>query len=83
MDGEMSLARLERDPLGHRPAGEGTVPLEAEVVVQAPSRVPLNDEQRLLPPPLAARERLRRLLRIPLAPVLLERHARIMHRRLT
>jgi hypothetical protein len=46
--GEVALAGLERDALRHRPAGEGTVALEAEVVVEPARVVALDDEDRLL-----------------------------------
>src|SRR5437763_3195492 len=45
---EMLLAGLERNALRHRPRGEDAVALEAEVVVQPPRVVSLNDENRLL-----------------------------------
>ena len=76
--GEVALARLERDALRHRPARERTVPLEPEVVVEPPRSVPLDDEDRLLLPLLAAGERLRCALRIAFVPVFLETHATIM-----
>ncbi len=49
VDGQMLLARLQRDALGNGPAGEGSIPLEAKVVVQSPGVVPLDDEDRVLP----------------------------------
>src|SRR5205814_6207582 len=54
VDGEMLLARLERHALRHRPARERAVALEAEVVVEAPRVVALDDEDRLLAAPLPA-----------------------------
>ena len=66
VNGEMLLAGLERDALGHRPARQRAVPLEAEVVVQPAGIVALDDEDRLLAA-LAAAEGLRRLLRVALA----------------
>jgi hypothetical protein len=47
VDGEVLLARLERDALRHGPARERAVPLEAEVVVQPARVVALDDEDRL------------------------------------
>src|SRR5205823_10784569 len=58
----------------HGPGGERAVPLEPEVVVQPPRVVALDDEDRLLRPPRLSGEGLGRLLRIPLAPVLLQAH---------
>src|SRR5207244_6245760 len=52
--GEVLLARLERHALRHRPARERAVALEAEVVVEPPRIVPLDDEDRLLAALLAA-----------------------------
>src|SRR5262249_12817036 len=70
---ERLLAGLERYALRDRPARERAVPLEPEVVVQPASIVPLDDEDRLLRPATLRVDRLRRLLRIPLAAVLGER----------
>src|SRR5207245_4528046 len=77
VNGEMLLTRLERDALGHRPALERSVPLEAEVVVETPRVVTLDDEDRLLRLPLPG-EGLGRLLPVALALVLAElpRHLR-------
>jgi hypothetical protein len=69
VDGEVLLARLQRDALRHGPARESAVPLEAEVVVQPPGIVALHDEDRILPT-LAPAERLRGLLAVALALVL-------------
>jgi hypothetical protein len=44
VDGEVLLARLERHALRHRPARERAVTLEAEVVVEPPRVVALDDE---------------------------------------
>ena len=74
VDGERPAAGLERDALRDRPRRERAVPLEAEVVVEPPGVVPLDDEDRALPAPAAVRERLGRLLRVALAPVLGEAH---------
>ena len=52
---ERALARLEGDALRHRPRGERAVPLEPEVVVEAPRVVALDDEDRLLAPRAASR----------------------------
>jgi hypothetical protein len=74
---ERLLAGLERHTLGHGPARERSVPLEAEVVVEASRIMALHDEDRLLGPAPFAREGLGRLLRIALATVLgelLRRH---------
>ena len=46
VDGERPRARLERHALRHRPRGERAVPLEAEVVVEPPGVVALDDENR-------------------------------------
>ena len=64
-----ALPRLERDSLRHGPAQEHTVALQAKVVVEAPRRVPLDDESQRLALAVAA-ERLGRDLRIALAAVL-------------
>ena len=53
MDGEVLLARLERDAFRHRPGRQRAVSLEAEVVVQPARIVALHDEDRLLPALLA------------------------------
>src|SRR5262249_883998 len=76
VDGKMPLAALERNALRDSPARKGAAPLEAEVVMQPPSGVPLDDEDGL--PAAAARERLRRALGIALAPVLRQAHRSIM-----
>ena len=44
MHGEAPGVRVERRPLGHRPAGEDAVDLEAQVVVEPAGPVPLDDE---------------------------------------
>src|SRR5439155_8387902 len=64
--GEGAAARLKRHPLGHRPRGEGTVPLEPEVVVEPPGVVALDDEDRAAGASPAP-ERLGRLAGISLA----------------
>src|SRR5437868_2021593 len=56
---------LERHPLGHRPGGEDAVPLEPEVVVEAPRVVSLDDEDR--PAAAPATEGLGRLPGVALA----------------
>ena len=45
VDGQALLFRAHRRPLRHRPALEHPVHLEAQVVVEAPRRVLLDDEQ--------------------------------------
>ena len=70
MDGEGLLPGLERNALRDRPACEGAVALEPEVVVQSARVVTLDDEDRLLRLFPLFTERLRRLLRIPLPLVL-------------
>ena len=50
VDGERALAGLERHALRHRPARERAVALEAEVVVEPPGVVALDDEDRLAVP---------------------------------
>src|SRR5204863_8726537 len=72
VDGERPLPRLERNPLRHRPARERAVALEAEVVVEPPRVVTLDDEDRLLPSFLRLAEGFRGLLGVALAPVLRE-----------
>jgi hypothetical protein len=75
VDGEISLPGLERNALRDRPAREGAVTLQPEVVVQPARIVALDDEDRLFPT-LAAPERLGGLLPVSLAFVLAElRHA--------
>jgi len=71
--GERALAGPQRHAARERPAAQDAVVLEAEVVVQPAGRVALDDEDRAaaLAPPLG-RERLRRLARVALGPVLLE-----------
>ena len=77
VDGQVALARLERDALGDGPARERAVALEAEVVVEPPRVVALHDEDRGLPFRPAPAERLRRRVLPPLALVLPKaRHAR-------
>ena len=71
--GEMAASRRERQPFRHRPAEQHPVPLEPEVVVEAASLMPLNDEARE-PARRTSSERLGRRLRIALAPVLARRH---------
>src|SRR5262249_34462720 len=70
---ERTCARLERDALRHRPRRQRAVPLETKVVVEPAGVVPLHDEDRFLPPLLAA-ERLGGLLRVALPAVVLEGH---------
>ena len=65
------------NPLGHGPAREHTVPLEAQVVVQAPRGMPLDHEDRAAAGALSV-ERLRRPARISLAPIRLQAHVRII-----
>src|SRR5262249_31545807 len=71
VDGEGTRAGLERHALGHGPGSEDAVPLEAEVVVEPAGIVALDDEDRRLSAPAPA-ERLRCLVRIALAPVIVE-----------
>ena len=80
---EMTLSAPERDALRHGPARERTVALEPEVVVEPPRRVPLDDEPRPLALASDASERLRRLPRTALAPVLVEAHLWIVARSAT
>jgi hypothetical protein len=68
--GERLLPGLERNALGNGPAGERTIPLEAEVVVEPARVMALHDEDRLLRLPSLPGEGFRSLLRISLAPVL-------------
>ena len=72
---EVTLARPEREPFRDGPAREGAVPLEPQVVVEPPGVVALDHEDRRLAGGVAA-ERLRRLLRVALSPVV----AKIRHR---
>ena len=60
-------------PFRHRPAEQHAVPLEPEVVVEAASLMPLNDEARQPGEGLPS-ERLGRRLRIALAAVFARRH---------
>jgi hypothetical protein len=55
VDGECALAGLERDTFGHCPAGKRAVALEAEVVVEPPGVVALDDEDRFSSTLLRAR----------------------------
>ncbi len=70
MNREGLLSRLRWDPLGNGPRGERPGPLEPEVVVEAPRRVLLHDEDRCATRLRARRssrcERLRRLGRVAL-----------------
>src|SRR5206468_13122952 len=63
---EVLLTRLEGNALRYRPAGERPAPLEAEVVVETPRVVALDDEDRLLAALLPVAERLRSLAALPL-----------------
>ena len=77
VDGEVLLAGLERHALRHRPGRERAVALEAEVVVEPARVVALDDEDRLAASPAASRPSAKgsgRLLRVALAPVLLQAH---------
>src|SRR5439155_11118855 len=78
MDGQMLLTGLERHALRDGPARERPVVLEAEVVVQAPRIVPLDDEDRILRLAPLRGERLGCLLAVALALVVGEfrRHLR-------
>ena len=71
--GEPAVALAHRHALRHRPAQEDAVLLEAQVVVQAARVVALDDEERIAAFPAPAAEGLRRLLRVALLPVRLER----------
>ena len=70
VNGEVLLTGLEGDALRNRPAEQGAVLLEPEVVVQPPGVVTLDDEDRLLRLSLLRTEGLRRLLGIAFALVL-------------
>jgi hypothetical protein len=72
--GEMALATAKWDSFRHGPAGEGAMPLEPEVVVEPPRRMPLNDEAKTLARRLRVSERLRRLAGLPAPAVLVEAH---------
>ena len=75
VDGEVLLARLQRNTLRHGPGRERAVPLEPEVVVQPPRVVALDDEDGLcLSPRAAAGEGLGCPLGIPFPAVLVEAH---------
>ena len=70
VDGERLGSRLERDTLRHRPGGEHAVPLEPEVVMEAPGGVLLDDEERVGAAAAAlAAKRLGRRRRVALLPV--------------
>ena len=72
VDGQVLLAGLERDALGHGPARERATALEPEVVVEPRGVVALDDEdRRAFGPPARKTERLGGLLRIAFALVLL------------
>ena len=72
---EMAFAWLEWNPLRDGPARKSAVALEAEVVVQTPRGMALDDEpQSTARSPLTIAERLRGLLGITLAAVRLGRH---------
>ena len=76
VDGQVALARLERDALGHRPARKRAVALEAKVIVEPPRVVALHDE-RGVTLPATSTEGFRRRVLPPLALVLPKtRHAR-------
>ena len=79
VNGEVALADLERDALRHGPARERAVALEAEVVVEPPCVVALDDEDRLLALALAG-ERLGRLLAVALPLVLAQAHEAFLAR---
>src|SRR5581483_1609036 len=74
VDGERTPSRLEGNALRHRPRGESAALLQAEVVVQPPCVVTLHDEDRPFRRLLLRAERLRGLLRVPLATVFGQRH---------
>ena len=73
VNGQVLLARLERNALRHRPAEEDAVAFQTEVVVEPPRVVALHDEDRILRLPLAL-EGLRRLLGIAFSLVLAKAH---------
>jgi hypothetical protein len=77
VDREMPLAAPQRDALGHGPARERSVPLEPEVVVEPARGVALDHEAWQLGAGRTLAERLGRLARTPLAPVLVERHVAV------
>ena len=77
--GEMALARLERHALGHGPARERAVALEAEVVVEPPRVVALHDEDRIAGGPARLAERLGGRTFRPLALVLPEARHGLQH----
>jgi hypothetical protein len=72
--GKMTLATPKRDPLWHGPARQQPIPLEPEVVVQAPRCVSLDDETETGSALPSGTERLGRLPCPPTAPVLVESH---------
>src|SRR2546421_39839 len=79
VNGEMLLAWLERHALRHRPARERSVAFEPEVVVEPARVVTLDHEDRILRLTFAGK-RLAGLLRVALAPVLLEAHEAFLAR---
>src|SRR3954466_6125849 len=76
VDGEVLLSRLDRNALRNGPRREGAVALEPKVVVEPARVVPLHDEDRPAATPLRTVlvERLRRLRRVALPPVLPQAH---------
>jgi hypothetical protein len=76
------LAAAERNAFRNRPAGQGAVALEPEVVVQPARSVPLNHETG----PISGRgvpERFGSSVRLPAPPVLVEAHLWIVARNAT
>src|SRR5205085_6084415 len=76
VNGQIALARLQRQPFRQRPAGQGVVHLQAQVVVQPAGVVALDDEDRpfAAAPRALVSGRLRRLAGASLAPVVVEGH---------
>ena len=74
VDGEMTLAMAERDPLRDGPARQGAGALEPEVVVESPRGMPLDDEPQRCARLRALPERLRRPGWVALASIGVEAH---------
>src|SRR5262249_13795096 len=80
---EMALPFAERDPLRHRPARERAVSLEAEVIVEPPRRVALDDKAQVGGRRCRGPERLGCPVTTALAAVLVEAHLWIVARSAT
>ncbi len=77
MDRQSLFSRIEARPLGHRPALQDAVELEAEIIMEPARRMLLDDKAEPGDGFLRGRDtrRLRRFAEVPFASVFLERHA--------